>query len=189
MAVDIFNTPELKIGVTLNSVAPFYTNKTQSGKTIKRFNGLQYYEASVTVQYQAEHQYLLDEWLAVFKYGKPCAFPLAKSANTKYRGKQTATITSGTAAIAGAAQISINDFLEPGTKFTFANHTKVYEVREYNANNKLMIFYPALREPVQIGEILRYSNPVVMLSLNTPRVEQSLQQITGVELDFTEDLR
>jgi len=186
MAVDIFNNSKIKVGAAVKSVAPFIHNKNANGSVTRRFPGIQYYQMDLDISFQAEDQNLFDQWLAEYRYGKPFTFPLSRSVNMKYRGKQTTAITTTTASTAGGRVVGMSAQLEPGTKFTFQNHLKVYEIVSYDSTAKTATIFPNLRQQVQAGEFVRYQNPVLTLMLTTGTIDIPLSQIVKLSLDATE---
>lgn len=185
---DIFNDQHLKTELTINSVAPFFANKSASGKTLRRFTGIQWYESKITVNFIGEDQYLFDEWLAEYRYGKPFTIPLYKSINLQYRGNQTALCNVSSVAPSGAREIPVSVLLEKGTKFTFANHTKVYEVTDVDPVTKTILIFPNLRESVQAGELINYRTPVLTLMVTSNDFEQDLKQTSYSEFEAIEVL-
>ncbi|OAT17082.1 hypothetical protein M977_04328 [Buttiauxella gaviniae ATCC 51604] len=186
MAVDIFNNNDLKIGVTLKSVAPFFNNRTASGKFSRRYSGIQYFEMDINLQFQGEKQYIFDQWLSEYRYGKPFYFPMAKSINLKYRGAQNSICVVTDPAMAGGRQIKTIVPLEAGTRFTFTNQAKVYEVVSYDAQNQTMNIFPNLREQVTAGEIMNYQNPQMKLVMTNGTIETDLEQIVRLKITTTE---
>ncbi|MDA3133461.1 hypothetical protein [Atlantibacter subterraneus] len=186
MSVDIFNHSKLKIGASVKSVAPFFQNKNANGSVTRRFPGIQYYQLDMDVSFQAEDQYLFEQWLAEYRYGKPFTFSLSRSVNMKYRGKQTTAISTTTAPTAGGRVVGMSAELEPGTKFNFQNHPKVYEIVNYDRATGTATIFPNLRQQVQAGEIIRYQNPALTLMLTTGTVDIPLTQIVQLKLETTE---
>lgn len=185
---DIFNDPRFKTELTISSTAPFFANKSASGKTLRRFTGTQWYEAKITTNYVGEDQYLFDEWLAEYRYGKAFTFPMYKAINMKYRGKQTSLCNVSAAVPGGAREIPVSVLLEKGTKFTFANQTKVYEVTDVDQAKKTMLIFPNLRNSVQAGELINYRTPVLTLMITTNDFEYDLKQTTSTEIEAIEVL-
>lgn len=186
MAVDIFNNNDLKIGVTLKSVAPFFNNRTASGKFSRRYSGIQYFEMDINLQFQGEKQYIFDQWLSEYRYGKPFSFPISKSINLKYRGTQTSLCTVTAPSMAGGRKLITTVSLEPGTRFTLTNQTKVYEVVSYDNQTKTMTIFPNLREQVAAGEIMNYQNPQMKLVVTNGTIETDLEQIVRLKITATE---
>ncbi|MEB7712331.1 hypothetical protein NGC32_06275 [Kluyvera cryocrescens] len=185
---DIFNDQKFKTELSINSIAPFFANKSASGKVLRRFTGIQWYETKITVNFVGEDQYVFDEWLAEYRYGKPFTFPMYNAINLKYRGKQTSLCNVTAAVPAGAREIPSSILLEKGTKFTFSNQTKIYEVTDSDPATKTMLIFPNLRNSVQAGELMNYRTPVLTLMVTSNDFEQNLKQTTYAEFDATEVL-
>lgn len=185
---EIFNDPKFKTEIRVNSIAPFFANKSASGKTLRRFTGIQWYETTVTVNYVGEDQYLFDEWLAEYRYGKPFTFPMYKAINLMYRGKQSSLCNVTASVPGGAREIPVSVLIEKGTKFTFANQTKVYEVTDIDPVTQTMMIFPNLRNSVQAGELINYRTPVLTLMVTSNDFEYDLKQTTYTEFDATEVL-
>jgi len=185
---NIFTDLQFKPEISIKSIAPFFANKSASGKVLRRFTGIQYYTADITVNFIGEDQYLFDQWLAEYRYGKPFVFPMYNATNLKYRGKQTSLCNVSAITPAGAREVPVSVLLEVGTKFTFANQTKVYEVTAVDTANKSMQIFPNLRESVQVGEMINYRNPVLTLMITSNDFEYDLKQTTQINIEATEAL-
>lgn len=185
---DIFNDARFKTELTMKSIAPFFANKSASGKTLRRFTGIQWYESRITVNYVGEDQHLFDEWLAEYRYGKPFSFPMHNSINMKYRGTQTSLCNVTALVPSGAREIPVSVLIEKGTKFTFANHTKVYEVTEVDPVSQSILIFPNLRDSVQAGELINYRTPVLTFMITTNDFEHDLKQTTSTDIDVIEVL-
>lgn len=106
----------------------------------------------------------------------------------------TSTVTTRTTAQArgiGNTTITLTtaDGTEEGQFFTFAGHTKAYQVTSVNTGTKTITFYPNLIKPVALTEALTFNNMVF-----TGKIRGRLQKfaISGsrnsaeLEIDFVE---
>ncbi|WP_337015299.1 hypothetical protein [Leclercia sp. AS011] len=186
MAIDLFSHPDLKVGVTIKDVAPFFNNRYVSGNITRRSTGVQYFELDANVSFEAEKHYLFDQWMAVYRFGKPFTFPLSKTINYQYRGNKTALCQVSIAAIAGQRGVKATVDLEPGTRFTFANHAKVYTVEAWDASTGTLNIFPNLRTAVPSGTIINYRNPVMSLIVTNGTIESQLDQIVTMKVTASE---
>jgi hypothetical protein len=137
----------------LQSTEPAYSNKSWAGTQIRRSTGIQYYQISFNLQFnQADRQEVLN-FVGQYSQGKPFAFELGYF--SQYTGKHIGTVSSTATVNKGGTVIQCNsNVLEVGTLVTFQNSTKIHRIIA-NSGTSITVF-PALRNNVQAGEIIRY---------------------------------
>lgn len=149
-------TKAIKVsGFSLKSTQPMYEHQSWTGKVLQRGTGIQYYEAEFTLTYNITDRPEVDQFLALHSLGKPFQMDLGHL--SKYTGTQTAAVTSTAAKAAGSASINTsNQSLRVGDRIQFTNHTKIYSI--IDRTNTTVTIFPALRQSVATGEIIKYSN-------------------------------
>lgn len=109
-------------------------------------------------------------------------------------GYSTSTVTTRTTAQArgiGNTTITLTsaDGTEDGQFFTFAGHTKVYQVTGVNVGTKVITFYPNLIRAVALPETLTFNNMVFTGKLRGRTQAFSLSGSNNsaeLEIDFVE---
>lgn len=137
----------------LKSTEPSYSNKSWTGTQIRRSTGIQYYQISFNLQFnQADRQEVLN-FIAQYSQGKPFVFDLGYF--SQYTGKQFATVSSTATVNKGSTVIPCtSNVMEVGTLVTFQNSTKIHRIIASTGTS--ITVFPALRQNVQAGEVIRY---------------------------------
>lgn len=137
----------------LQNIEPAYSNISWTGSQIRRSTGIQYYQISFNLQFnQADRQEVLN-FIAQYSQGKPFTTDLGYF--SQYTGNQIGTVSSTATVTKGATVIPCNaNVLEVGTLVTFQNSTKIHRIIA-NTGTSITVF-PALRQNVQAGEVIRY---------------------------------
>ena len=137
----------------LQSIEPSYSNKSWTGAQIRRSTGIQYYQLTFNIQFnQADRQEVLN-FIAQYSQGQPFITDLGYY--SQYTGNQFATVSSTATVNKGGSVIPCNsNMLEVGTLVTFQNSTKIHRIIA-NTGTSITVF-PALRQNVQAGEVIRY---------------------------------
>jgi len=137
----------------LQSIEPSYSNKSWTGAQIRRSTGIQYYQLTFNIQFnQADRQEVLN-FIAQYSQGKPFSTDLGYY--SQYTGNQFATVSSTATVNKGGSVIPCtSNMLEVGTLVTFQNSTKIHRIIA-NTGTSITVF-PALRQNVQAGEVIRY---------------------------------
>ncbi|MDH6161144.1 hypothetical protein M2354_000799 [Leclercia adecarboxylata] len=137
----------------LQSTEPAYSNKSWTGAQIRRSTGIQYYQISFNLQFnQADRQEVLN-FIAQYSQGRPFITDLGYY--SQYTGNQFNTVSSTATVNKGGTVIPCNNnVLEVGTLVTFQNSTKIHRIIA-NTGTSITVF-PALRQNVQAGEVIRY---------------------------------
>jgi len=137
----------------LQSIEPSYSNKSWTGAQIRRSTGIQYYQLTFNIQLnQADRQEVLS-FIAQYSQGKPFSTDLGYY--SQYTGNQFATVSSTATVNKGGSVIPCtSNILEVGTLVTFQNSTKIHRIIA-NTGTSITVF-PALRQNVQAGEVIRY---------------------------------
>lgn len=137
----------------LQSIEPSYSNKSWTGAQIRRSTGIQYYQLTFNIQFnQADRQEVLN-FIAQYSQGKPFSTDLGYY--SQYTGNQFSTVSSTATVNKGGSVIPCtSNVLEVGTLVTFQNSTKIHRIIA-NTGTSITVF-PALRQNVQAGEVIRY---------------------------------
>ncbi|HBT3063129.1 TPA: hypothetical protein MBF00_000612 [Klebsiella aerogenes] len=185
----MFENTDIRItDVKLTSNAPFFSNRSVSGKYQKRFTGVQFYELEFNAQYMAHETRHILNFIAKHQQSVPFDFDL--SYISKYEGSAKGVISS-LGASTGSRLVKLGDFqgvLEAGTVIQFQNHSKLYTVtQDTKANEELRIF-PNLREQVQSGEQILYRSPRGRFVLTNENIPFDIRSLSKIKLTATEVL-
>ncbi|MGA3900195.1 hypothetical protein ACPCYW_16940 [Klebsiella aerogenes] len=186
----MFENTDIRItDVKVTSNAPFFSNRSVSGRYQKRFTGIQFYELEFTAQYMSQDTRKVQNFIAKHQQAVPFDFEL--SYLTSYSGAAQGMITAIAAAQQGSRQVKLGTFngvLESGTIIQFQNHSKIYTVtQDARANDELKLF-PNLRNQVQAGEQINYVNPKGKFILTNEKYPMDLRSLSKFKFTATEAL-
>ncbi|WP_205955104.1 hypothetical protein [Pantoea stewartii] len=184
----MLDNTQVKISnVSVTSNAPFFANKSVSGKYQKRYTGVQFFELKFTANYQLEHMMSVKKFAAEHQYGQPFEFPL--SWFSEYKGSAQGTIQLAATANPGTRILKLGKFsgtLEAGSIIRFANHSKLYTVMKDSSANEDLSIFPALRGTVQAGEIVTYRSSKGTFILTNDKIEWPVDSINKIQFTATE---
>lgn len=171
-------------GFQLSSTEPMYTNRSWNGTLITRSTNIQYYNLQFTLNFNQKDHGEVQQFLAQYSQGKPFTMDLGYL--SKYKGIQTAALSTTATSAAGTYQVTTQaNNLEVGTLIQFANHTKIYRVIA-NSGTVLSIF-PNLRAQVNTGETIKYNNIQGSFVLDADNdYQMQVQNVMSIQLKATE---
>lgn len=175
--------------VQITSNAPYFSNRSVSGRFQKRYTGVQFFELDFTINYMSQDTKHVQNFIAKHQQAVPFDFEL--SYLTKYEGTAQGLIQASVAAAQGARQVTLNSFLntlEAGTLVQFQNHSKLYTVTEDVKANGQMKLFPSLKQSVQAGETLTYRNPKGRFVMTNENIPLNLASLTNIKIQATEVL-
>lgn len=175
--------------VQLKSNAPFFSNRSVSGRFQKRFTGIQFFELDFTVNYMSHDTRHIQRFIAMHQQGRSFDFPL--SYLTDYKGSAQGLIQASVMSAQGARKVKLNSFsntLEAGTLVQFQNHSKLYTITEDVKADGEMKLFPNLKQIVQAGETVTYTNPKGRFVLTNENIPLDLASLSNVKFTATEVL-
>lgn len=173
--------------VKLSSNAPYFSNRSVSGRYQKRYLGVQFFELELTLNYMEKDTSKVKRFLALHQQSQPFEFDLSYYA--RYEGSVQGLLQTGQAAAPGSRLIKLGVFngtLEAGTTIQFQNHSKLYTVTEDVKTGGTLKIFPSLRGQVQLGEQILYKNPKGKFILTNEKLDFDIKNISTMKIKATE---
>lgn len=183
------NKDVLTTDVKLKSNAPYFSNRSASGKFQKRYLGVQFFELSFNVQFQSEHINQIQRFIALYQHGRVFDFPMSYAG--EYKGTAQGIISSVSNNLPGSRQVTLGVFtgtLEAGTLVQFQNHGKLYTVQEDVKSGGTLKLFPALMGQVQAGEQITYRNPKGKFVLTNESFDFDIKSLSQINFKATEKI-
>lgn len=173
--------------VKLSSNAPYFSNRSVSGRFQKRYIGVQFYELELTLNYMEKDTSKVKRFFALHQQSQPFDFDL--SYYSRYEGSVQGLVQTAQQAPSGSRLIKLGVFsgvLEAGTLIQFQNHSKLYTVTEDVKQGGTLKLFPSLRGQVQNGEQILYKNPKGKFILTTEKLDFDIKSISTMKIKATE---
>lgn len=183
------NKEVLITDVKVKSNAPYFSNRSASGKYQKRYLGVQFFELTFNVQYQAEKINEIKRFVAMYQHGRAFEFPMSYA--TEYNGSVQGVVSSVSNVLPGGRIIKLGVFtgtLEAGTIIQFQNHKKLYTVQEDVRSGGDLKVFPALMGTVQAGEQITYRSPKGNFVLTNESYDFDIKSLSQISFKATEKI-
>lgn len=172
--------------LSITDTQPQWQNRAWNGQLIQRSTGIQYFELSMTLNFNYKYMPEVRQFITQYSGGAP--FTQSLGFYSAYSGKQSTAISVTAPVNAGSNIVPCTtNNLEIGTLIQFQNGTKIYRVLS-STQNSITVF-PNLRQNVQVGENINFQNIIGSWVLDpSTSLQLQVQAAMSLQIKATEAL-